>query len=89
MIIGKLITRSLQDHEADKTEIGYFELEIPLEEKFINNSSDPKAFVRKTIGTYLASAILDTEVPQEYWAFQPCRKLRRAFDWPELMPFGG
>lgn len=87
MIIGKLITRPLQDHDKPGKEIGQFELEIVLEEKFINNSGDPKSFVNKTIGMWLASAILDTEVPQEYWAFIPARKIRRAFNWPEIMPF--
>ena len=87
MIIGVLVTIPLQDHSRDGKEIGIFELPVNISEELFNNSPDKKAIVKKTIAAFLASAILDTEVPQEYWALKVAPVFRKEFNWPENMTF--
>lgn len=85
--IGYLATRPLQDHAADGEEIGYFELDVDIPRAQFFASGDKAGLAKKTIATHLASAMMDTQVPQNYWAFWPSREFRKEFNWPEVMEF--
>lgn len=88
-LIGTLITRPMQDHHVADKPIGTFDLEVHVPSlESIGQSGDPKAFVSSAIAMHLASAVTDTEVPKEYWGFQPNEKLQREFNWPELLAMG-
>lgn len=88
-LIGTLITRPMQDHHKEGLPIGTFDLEVSVPSvESIGESHSPKAFITTAIAMHLASAVTDTEVPKEYWGFQPNEKLQREFNWPELMAMG-
>jgi hypothetical protein len=91
MIIGKLTTDVLQDHQGafDKAgAIGEFNLDVKIPSHVFNAASDKKAITRSTIAQHLASACADTEVPAEIWVFQPTPQFQKMFGWPEAMRMG-
>lgn len=89
MLLGQLTTIPIEDHAAEQTEIGQFTLEVNLPEKAFLQSRDKPGLVKSTIAQHLASAIMDTEVPKDYWAFQAAPVLRKEFNFPQVISFGG
>jgi hypothetical protein len=86
--LGVLHTRPLQDHDSPDKEIGLFEQPVTLSTRMFLESGDKSGLVRTTIATYLASAVLDTKVPQDYWFFTASEFLQQNFTYPERMSFG-
>lgn len=87
LFIGTLATRPLQDHAKSGREIGYFELEVYIPRHTFLESGAKKSLASKTIGQHLASAVIDTEAPKEFWSFFPSNEFRKEFGWPEVMEF--
>lgn len=79
-LIGTLFTPPVQDHDADDFEIGQFELYVRIEVGKLRASGDKPGLVKKTIGQYLGSAMLDTQSPVEMWRFQPSEEAKRDFN---------
>lgn len=86
--IGQLFTPPIQDHSADDFEIGNFEVDVRIEVGRLWADSDKPGLVRKTVGQYLARAILSTQVPTEMWRFQPSEQAKKDFNLPSIN-FGG
>ena len=90
--LGTLHTLPLDSTGAGKEKeeiegIGYFELDVTLARSIFLASGDKPGLVKSTIGTWLASAILDTEVPREYWNFKTHRLIAKEFNLPRQMSF--
>lgn len=85
ILLAHLETQVLQDHKADQTEIGGFELDVKLPVGVWN--AEPNKWLRwkHEVSRHLASAIIDTEVPAEYWFCQPPLEMQKAFGLPESM----
>jgi len=86
ILIGTLYTTILQDH--DNASIGNFTLDVRVTRGLFDGASDKQGFARRTISMYLASAILDTQVPVEYWNCSIESGMARKLNLPETMSFG-
>lgn len=82
--VGHLFTKSLEDHEAKET--GSFELALNIPDRIFEESGDKFALWKHTVAQHLASAILDTEVPKEYWYIRVPITFQTAFNLPEVLP---
>lgn len=78
--IGTLFTPPIQDHDAEEFEIGAFEQEVRLDIDKLLASGDKPGLVRKTIGRYLASAMIHTQSPRDMWRFQPSEQAKKDFN---------
>jgi len=88
MILGHLISHTVQDHNSAEKEVGDFRLEVFLPTKSFNNSTDKRSLVNQTVGAHLASAVVDTQLGQEAWGFQATPELQKYLDYPPLIQFG-
>lgn len=86
MLIGTLYTMPIQDLSGST--IGQFEQEIRIVRNVFLFANSKRQFIKTTISAYLASAIVDTEVPAEYWRFRLSRELVNELNLPEYMFFG-
>ena len=84
MYVGHLFTRPIEDHRIGET--GDFELAITLPDKMFEESGDKFGLWKHTVAQHLASAILDTQVPKEYWFLRVPIVFQKAFNLPELLP---
>jgi len=84
MYVGHLFTKYIEDH--DEKETGSFELAIEIPDHIFDPSGDKFGLWKKTVATHLASAILDTKVPKEYWHVRVPLKFQTAFNLPEVLP---
>lgn len=84
MYIGHLFTKYIEDHDAKET--GSFELAINIPDKMFNESGDKFGLWKHTVAQHLASAILDTKVPKEYWYIRVPIAFQGAFNLPEVLP---
>lgn len=86
MILGTLRSRIIEKHKPDiPAEGGFFEVEVSLDESFLQKSGDVKAYAYKTIGMHLATAIKSTEIPVEYWTFEFSERAARRYGFPETV----
>lgn len=86
MILGTLRTRIIEDHTIK--EGGFFELEVHCDETMIQQSHSPKEFIFRHIATHLASSVMDTTVPKEYWTFETTERAVRRYGIPAFVNFG-
>jgi len=63
--------------------VGIFTLPIKIAEKAFLQSPAKKDFVKSTISAHLASAIMDTEVPIEYWNVELHIEIAKEFNLPQ------
>ena len=87
MLLGKLFTAPLQDHDAGG-EIGQFEIDVDVERKIFLQSGDKPGLVKKQIAIHLGSSILSTGVPKEYWRFVMNDTVAKHTGLPESLNFG-
>lgn len=90
MIVGTLRTRILEKREPfSKTEGGFFEVEVYLDEALMQRSGDVKDYVYKKISVNLANAVRHTTVPVEYWTFEFSERMIQRYKFPEaVLNFG-
>ncbi len=88
MLLGTLLTRRLQDKSLLTKPVGQFELEVNVEDQVWDKSKDKAGLLKHYIAQYLASAVIDSTVPTEYWGFAPTPEVRLNFNLPELIAFG-
>lgn len=86
--LAELHTQVLQDHSANTTEIGAFELEVSIKEPEWNADTYKWGRWKMEVSRHLAAAIQDTEVPAEYWLCYPTLEMQKAFGIPEVLPMG-
>jgi len=87
MLLGKLFTRPLQDHDADG-EIGQFEIDVVVDHAMFMQSGDKAGLVKRQFAAHLASAAHDTAVPLEYWQGLVDEKVARNCNMPTYLSFG-
>ena len=87
MLLGKLFTAPLQDHDAGG-EIGQFEIDVDVERKMFLQSGDKPGLVKRQIALHLGSSIHTTGVPKEYWRFVMDEKVSKHTGLPESLNFG-
>jgi len=87
ILIGTLYTTPLQDH--DNASIGNFTLDVRVTRGLFDGTNDKQGFARRTISMFLASAVLDTQVPVEYWHCSIEPGMARKLNLPATMSFGG
>lgn len=83
--LADLFTQPLQDHELDAYQIGQFELRVECEDAIFLSAHDKFAFWKRSVAIHLASAMADTQVPQEYWHCKPTLEMQKAFNLPPQM----
>jgi hypothetical protein len=86
MILGRIFTIPLQDHDGDKS-IGEFELQVSCNEQFFLTSGDKAGFVKNQFAHHLASASMDTKVPPEYWRGEILPLVARHCSLPQSLSF--
>lgn len=87
MLLGKLYTAPLQDHDADG-EIGQFEIDIDVDRNMFLQSGDKPGLVKRQIALFLGSSVLSTGVPREYWRCVLQNKVAKNTGLPESLNFG-
>jgi len=87
MLLGKLFTRPLQDHDAGG-EIGQFEIDVIVDHDLFMKSGDKAGLVKRQFSAHLASCIHDTQVPIEYWQGLVEEKVARHCSRPTVLNFG-
>ena len=88
MIIGKLFTKTLQDHSAEGSPIGAFEIEVTIDQRQFLRSTDKAGLIKKHLAGYAASAIHDTGVPMEMWNCTLDKTVARELNLPSFFSFG-
>ena len=86
VLLAFLTTIPVQDHDYDKA-IGQFELEVHCEQSMLLSACDKPAFIKRQISAHLASAIMDTKVPIEYWRANINREVAKYANLPETLSF--
>ena len=86
MIIGTLQSRILEDHAINET--GNFSLDVNVDEAVMQRSGDVFSYATATISAYLASSIIETQVPVEYWSFITSERMIRRYNFPGAINFG-
>lgn len=87
MHLATLYTRILED--PDSKEIGNFTLEVRVSLAIFMASGDKVGMAKSAIAAHLASAVLDTQVPQEYWMCNVNPEYAGRLNLPAVMSFGG
>ena len=88
MKVATLRTRELQDHAALVTTIGQFELDVTIPRGHFLRAGDKSGMVKSYIARHLASAIMDTQVPSEYWVCFLEPEIARELNIPSPLNFG-
>lgn len=84
--IATLFTRVLEDHETK--EGGNFTLDVNIPISGFMASTAKQLYVQHEISRHLASAILDTQVPVEYWMCNINPEYAAKLNLPPQMAFG-
>lgn len=89
MILGTLRTEPLQDHDAEGSPIGQFELIIAVDDVHVRNSADSLGYCRHVIAQHIAHAVYTSRVPPEHWAFFTSKAMLNMFpDFPTMFKCG-
>jgi hypothetical protein len=86
MHVATLYTDILQD--PDNLEIGNFHIEVLVDKRMFLESGDKPGMLKSTIARYLASSIMHTQVPMDYWRCNMNPEISRHTGIPAAFSFG-
>lgn len=87
--IGTLRTRILEDHSLPITEGGVFETPVMGEPNFnLLFGMSLREYVNHRIGIALANAVVETQVPIEFWHIDLDPTIQTALSLPTNLNFG-
>lgn len=85
-LFATLVTQPLELRTPGApTEGGVFEVEVYLDDLKLRKSHAPKTWAFRELATHLAQAMLDTQVPREYWWAKFSTDAQIMFNLPELV----